>query len=192
MSIKIIGDSHCIAFEGIIDVKWFGLNHKTTMYQFTQDPVYNLSSGIETVFFSYGEIDCRYSILRQIFENNKKGDEVIEELINNYVDKVVEYRDKYYISVGIYNIPPTSKHNTCDIYGTAIERKIITVSMNNKLEERCKQMRVPFLKTYDVLVDEEGFLRSDIADNDGNGVHVAKDHQILLVKPLMELMQLKP
>lgn len=189
MSIKIIGDSHCIAFDGIIDVKWFGMHHKTTMYQFTQDPVYNVSSGIGSVIFSYGEIDCRYSIIRQIKQLKRNGDQVIEELINNYVDKVVEYKTKHNISVCIYNIPPTSKTNTRDTAGSLQERQIVTLAMNKKLEERCNALNVPFLKTYELLVDTEGFLRTDIADE--SGVHIANDHQLLLVKPLINMMKLK-
>lgn len=189
MSIKMIGDSHCFVFEGIIDIKWFGLNHKTTMHQFTMDPVYNLSDGIETIIFTYGEIDCRYSILQQILIKKKKGDEIIEELINKYVNKVLEYKNKYNISVCIYNIPPTSKTNLRDTYGTITDRKIITLAMNKKLEERCKEMNIPFLKTYDIIVADDGFLRQDIADE--CGVHVANEHQILMVKPLIQLMRLK-
>jgi lysophospholipase L1-like esterase len=194
MSIIFLGDSHSIVFDTIypnVITQWMGMHKKTTMHHFNHDEIYTIPSNAKVVIFSYGEIDTRYSIHKQIIKptNNRTMEQIIDDLCNDYVHKVIKYRDMYNIKVGVYNIPPTSCKNTESIFSTLENRKLVSEKMNLKLEECCKQLNVPFLKTVDLLQDINGYLNVHLADKNGDGVHLDRKHQSVLLPRLVEFTE---
>ena len=186
MTIHTFGDSHSNnGWSGII-------NHKLgprLCYSFGRDKLNcidickcNIKEG-DTIIFCLGEIDCRCHIHKHINETT-----AYEDIINNIVDNYFETIKLMVITlqlklknVCVYNVvPPVQKHNTYEqvaapYLGSDKDRQNYVLCFNKKLKEKCQEYNYIFFDIYDKYIDENGFLRKDLSDDNvhiRNGVYI--------------------
>jgi hypothetical protein len=123
----------------------------------------------DVVVFSFGEIDCRCHIHKHI-SDIKSYQEIIDELVFNYIEAVKENVIGMNVKVGIYNIVPPIKKETVEenphypFLGSDEERKAYTTYFNLKLKEKCIENNYIFIDIYDKYIDDEGFLNKELSD----------------------------
>jgi len=186
MTIHTIGDSH--SYNG-----WSGItNHHLgprLCYSFGRDKLnfcdirnFNIQDG-DTIIFSLGEIDCRCHINKHINETTKYED-IIDNIVYNYIEAIklnIETSQLELKNICIYNIvPPIEKHNTHEnpnqpYLGSDEERKNYVLYFNKKLKEKCSENNYIFFDIYDNYIDENGFLRKDLSDDN---VHIREGEYI--------------
>ena len=187
MSIHTIGDSHsCNGWTGIIE------HHlgPVLCYSFGKEKLNrcdirncNIKDG-DTIVFSFGEIDCRCHVHKYITDTITYED-IINNIVDNYFDAIalnISITQIKFKNVCVYNIvPPIQKYNTCEnpeypYLGTDEERKNYALYFNKKLKEKCIDKEYIFFDIYDKYIDENGFLRKDLSDNNvhiRNGVYIS-------------------
>jgi hypothetical protein len=187
MAIHTIGDSHSInGWSGVINHHLgavlcysFG-KKKSNRYNIRN---FNINAG-DTVVFCFGEIDCRCHIHKHITEST-----TYQTIINNIVDAYFEaielniFKSQIkLLKVCVYNVvPPIQKYNTLEnpaypYLGTDEERKNYVLYFNEKIKQKCIEKEYIFFDVYDKYIDENGFLRKDLSDNNvhvGNGVYIS-------------------
>uniref|UniRef100_A0A6C0JP95 SGNH hydrolase-type esterase domain-containing protein n=1 Tax=viral metagenome TaxID=1070528 RepID=A0A6C0JP95_9ZZZZ len=185
MSIHTIGDSH--SFNG-----WNGIiNHHlgpVLCYSFGMEKLnrcdirnYNIKDG-DTLIFCLGEIDCRCHIHKHI--NSKISYEnIINNIVYNYFEaiKLNIVTSNLKLKICVYNVvPPIQKYNTHEnveypYIGTDEERQLYVLYFNKILKEKCNENNYIFFDVYDKYIDEKGFLKKDLSDNNvhiKNGIHI--------------------
>ena len=187
MSIHTIGDSHSAAgWTGII-------NHflgPVLCYSFGIEKLnrcdirkFNIKDG-DTIIFCLGEIDCRCHIHKHITDTI-----TYQDIINNVVDNYFEaielnvYTSQIKLkNVCVYNVvPPIQKYNTREspeypYLGTDEERNQYTLYFNEKIKKKCIENEYIFFDIYDKYIDEYGFLRKDLSDDNvhiRNGIYIS-------------------
>ena len=186
MSIHTIGDSHSNrGWSGII-------NHQlgpVLCYSFGKEKLnrcdirnFNIKDG-DTIVFCLGEIDCRCHIYKHITDTITYQD-IINNIVNNYVEAIelnILTSQIKLKNICVYNVvPPIQKHNTSEnleypYLGTDGERKQYVLYFNEKLKEKCIEKEYIFFDVYNNYIDENGFLRKDLSDNNvhiRNGVYI--------------------
>lgn len=178
--IYIYGDSHAhFSFKNLkLDYKdlhqssvtMFRVGRDNTIIKFDKNTTINEN---DTIVLSYGEIDCRCHIQRQI-NSGRNEDDVINELVdkyfltirNNIVNKC------RIIVVGV--IAPT-KQNDYEILhgpilhefpfvGTDADRVRYTAKINKKIEEHSKINNYTYFNPYDYYTREDGTLKYELSD----------------------------
>ena len=182
MTIHTIGDSHSTTTHGSWP-DWVVNHHLGPLlcYSFGNRENDISTCGVQdgdTVIFALGEIDCRCHVHKHV-NCATTYEDVIDGLIDNYVNAIKRAVQNLNVRVGIYNVVPPSKKGTIlydphDIFrpiGTDEQRQKYVLYFNSKLKEKCADNGFIFFDIYDKYTDEEGFLRRDLSD--GN-VHIGK------------------
>lgn len=129
----------------------------------------------DIIVLSYGEIDCRCHIQRQI-NLGKNEEDIINELVTNYfmtITNNIMDRDLIVIIVGI--IPPMKQ---CDyeqlhgpilhefpFVGTDEDRVRYTQKMNEKLEAMCSSHNFIYFNPYPYYTRPDGTLKYEFSDS---------------------------
>lgn len=186
--ITVIGDSHCQLFNdsqhhnrgvwndnrlnNIFETIWLG---PITMHRVCRDGLnvlfnsLNLNNNQQYVL-SIGEIDIRCHILKQADIQNKMVDEIIDDLINNFMNKLLEFNYKDYNIHILSVIPPIQKdlaievNNEFPFIGTDGQRKIYTLILNQKLFELCMYLKIGYFDQHELYVDSNGYLDINKSD----------------------------
>jgi len=186
MTIHTIGDSHAAnGWSGIVP------HHigARLCYSFGRDKgnlfdihSLNIKDG-DSVIFCFGEIDCRCHIHKHITDTNTY-ENIINNVVDNYFEAIqikISSLEVTLKNVCVYNVvPPIEKYNTYEqqgapFLGTDEERKNYVLYFNKKLKEKCNEYHYVFFDIYDKYVDDHGFLRKDLSDNNvhiRNGVYI--------------------
>lgn len=173
-----IGDSHTIFYHNSLKIKehWFiGDVLPPTIYRFlNQDlDIYNIGTILgnhhekynikenDYVLFYLGFNDIQKNI--NIHAKNRWMDE-ITDLFTNYIKKVTILKDKYKIKPIIPCIYPNPRPQACgqNPRGSYEERRNYTLFANNLLKNLCCINNLPFLDIYNIITDDNGFIKSDI------------------------------
>ncbi len=175
-----IGDSHShFTFHDIPEVKSFWLG-PWTMYRIGRDSVKFKEHGVpvnSTLLTCFGEIDARCHVQPQAIKRNISIDEVIYELVTNYINALMINAADYKIAV-MSVVPPAYLKTVANnpdfpFIGNDIERSEITKKMNTILEEHCKNNDILFFNIYNLYADTNGMLPSEFSDwCDGFGNHI--------------------
>ena len=180
MPIHTIGDSH--SYSG-----WSGIiNHHLgpiLCYSFSKEKLnrcdirnFNIKDG-DTIIFCLGEIDCRCHIHKHITDTTTYQD-IINNIVDNYFEAIklnVTVSQIKLKNVCIYNVvPPIQKYNTHEnpkypYLGTDEERKQYSLFFNKELKKKCIENNYIFFDIYDKYIDDNGFLRKDLSDDN---VHI--------------------
>ncbi len=121
---------------------------------------------IMTVF---GEIDARAHLLGQVEKQGLSVEQVAETCAENYFSFVMEVRERGFRPI-VYNVVASRPNWDGDLasqtpdfpyVGTQAERNHAVRLMNAGLARRCREEGVPFLDTYDLLVDENDRTRPE-------------------------------
>jgi hypothetical protein len=187
MSIHTIGDSH--SYFGWNNI----INHHLgpiLCYSFGKEKLnrcdirnFNVKDG-DTIIFCFGEIDCRCHIHKHI-KNTMTYQQIINELVDNYFEAIelnVLVSQIKLKNTCVYNVvPPIQKYNTSEnpeypYSGTDEERKKYVLYFNEKIKEKCIEKGYIYIDVYNNYIDENGFLRKDLSDNNvhiSNGIHIS-------------------
>ena len=187
MSIHTIGDSH--SFSG-----WSGIiNHcvgPLLCYSFGKEKLnrcdirnFNIKDG-DTIVFCLGEIDCRCHIHKHITDTITYQD-IINDIVDNYIEAIdlnVITSQLKLKNICVYNVvPPIQRYNTWEnpeypYLGTDEERKNYVLYFNERLKAKCMEKDYKFFDIYHNYIDENGFLRKDLSDDNvhiRNGDHIS-------------------
>lgn len=179
------GDSH-----GESSFKGFSMPHECrvekscTMHRVGRDkevPNWQPCSTKDTAVFSFGEVDCRAHIGKQI-ELGRREKDVINTLTEEYIDTIRAIANCRVIVVAV--IPPTARKDyEASVPGGGFpfvssdeDRVRYTKSVNARLSELCRQNNFIFFDPYEPYTRDDGCLRRELSD--GN-VHVGDTRHVL-------------
>lgn len=189
--IHIYGDSH--AFFSFKNLKLAHKDHhqaSITIFRVGRDNQIikfdnNIINENDIIVLSYGEVDCRCHIQRQI-NNGRNEDDIINELVDKYfltIRNNVTKKCKIII-VGI--IPPTKQNDYETINGPILHefpfvgddtnRVRFTQKMNNALKDKCLINNTIYFNPYDYCTRSDGTLDYDFSDR---CVHLLQNAQFL-------------
>lgn len=130
--------------------------------------------------FCFGEIDVRCHIHNQIQSQNKRENDVIKELVLEFVNHI-ENQKNIFKEVAILSVTPpgsilwASQNNNFPFIGSDFDRSRYTIKMNNFLKKYCEEKDVSFIDVYKSYSDNKGMLIRELSDGGvhiGNTVHV--------------------
>lgn len=218
LKVHVIGDSHSsFCFTNVLPVKvhlerslfryqnhhgknaslsfaihWLG---PMTMFRVARDGLkaFNLKSMNvqegEITVFAFGEIDVRCHIEKQSAVQGKEIDDVIGQLVKQYIAAVVENRNQFnHIHCVVCSIVPPTDNNfnpKYPVYGSLKTRIDITKKMNSKLQELCARNNIHLLDLYTDHCTDEGNLRFECSDG---GVHIAPQRNAQIKQKLLQLL----
>ena len=178
--IYIYGDSHALFSFDKLSLPHNNLQrHSITMFRIGRDnSIINFDSSNmikdDIIVLSYGEVDCRCHIHRQILYG-KKEDDIINEIVGSYF-RVIQNNtiglDVKIIVVGV--IPPTKQYDYEIIHGPVThefpfvgsdeDRVRYTYKVNKLLEEKSKQNNYIYFNGYSDYTRSDGTLNHDMSD----------------------------
>jgi len=130
-------------------------------------------SKTDIIIISYGEIDCRCHIQRQI-NNGKEEDDVINELVDKYFQTIKNNIEKKCKIIIVGVIPPTKQSDYEKINGPALgefpfvgtdsDRVRYTNKLNDKLALYSNLYRCIYFNPYSYYTREDGTLRHELSD----------------------------
>lgn len=179
------GDSHSArSFKGFSHPGEAREENSCTMHRVGRDkvvPKWQACSAKDTVVFSFGEVDCRAHIGKQI-EVGRTEDEVIGTLTREYIEAIRGIATCRVIIVAI--IPPTARKDYEDsvpdggfpFVSSDEDRVRYTKSVNRHLSDLCEKYNFLFFDPYAPYTREDGCLRRELSD--GN-VHVGDSTHVL-------------
>jgi len=193
MPIRAIGDSHSglagLTQQGLADMTQHHIG-PVLCYSFGKEKLsrcdirnFDIKDG-DTIIFCLGEIDCRCHIHKYVNDTTTHQD-VINSIVDNYFDAIelnLSVSQLKLKNVCVYNVvPPVQKWNTWEnpeypYLGTDEERKQYVLYFNSKLKEKCFEKGYIFFDVYNNYIDENGFLRKDLSDDN---VHIRNGKHIL-------------
>ena len=187
-----IGDSHTIFFYNSMKIKehwgfeskipltiYTLLQHNLNIYEIgtilgNGHELYNIKEGDNVIFF-YGYNDIQKNI--HLHAKDHWEDE-IKSLILRYIQMLLTFRDTYKITIIVPCIYPNPRPESIGVncVGSHEDRVLYTLTANNCLKEHCKQYGLAFLDIYDIIADNQGFIKSNITvDN----IHLDYDNQTI-------------
>ena len=175
--IYIYGDSHANASFKNLRLEYRDLHYPSiTMFRIGRDNIIiNFNKDMikkgDFIVISYGEVDCRCHVQRQI-DIGKNEDDVINELVNAYIKTIknntLDLEAKVVI-VGV--IPPTSQsdfneqNHEFPSTGKDEDRVRYTVKVNKLLEELSLENDFIYFNPYSYYTRENGTLKFEFSDN---------------------------
>lgn len=175
MTILCVGDSHSSLFSGYDEIQpIYPLPSKNQFRQFETihlGPIlaYSLSRpntkhlGREKLFqlieerssseyallFCFGEIDCRYHLIRQSEIQHLPLEVIVQDCARQYFSVINEIRNRGFSTL-VWNIPPPSNETFSNPefphHGSFERRQFATGLFNEKLKSQCASYGVPFLE----------------------------------------------
>jgi len=198
--IYIYGDSHAHDCFKNLKIPFIDLHlSNKTMHSIGRDKIivnYDRSHHTDDsiIILSYGEIDCRCHIQKQI---NIGFDEdiIINTLVYNYFEAIKYNLNKYKLVIIVAVIPPTEKdayekingpitHNH-PFVGSDEDRARYTKKVNEKIEEFCRDNKYIYFDPYEYYRQENGCLKYEYSDNTvhlKDTDHFLKEFNIVLEK----------
>lgn len=187
-TIYCIGDSHVNIFSGYdhLQRKWphpsrdslpqfkvyrvgAGLAYNLKEFGTTIGTRERLLEVIETIspnshiLLCFGEIDCRFHLIRHAEKTSKSWTNVAEECADRYFDGLQVLIDKGF-KVSVYNVIPSARltkpDNKFPTTGTCLERNKMTQLFNAALREKCKQKDLAFVESFASLINQKGVTKS--------------------------------
>jgi hypothetical protein len=166
-----VGDSHVSLFTGrdIVQPIWplpgFEISPQFRCFNIGPALAYNLGQRANTtlsrerlhaaisfvpqesqILLSFGEIDCRAHLLKQ----RGSLDANILECVERYFRVVTKFARNGFRLI-IYNVPPSSLKSNFDhnfpVVGNCRERNEVTINFNERLQEACNSLKIPFVAT---------------------------------------------
>ena len=136
------------------------------------------------ICISYGEIDCRCHIQRQV-DAGREEEVVIREVVDAYMDSIRHNLREYKAVIVVGVIPPTRRYDyesqhgpithEFPFVGTDEDRVRYTTRMNQRLNERCQLEGFLYFQPYSYYTREDGTLRYELSDQT---VHIGNNEVI--------------
>ena len=186
--IYIYGDSHAnLSFKNLPlphhkfyenSITMFRVGRDKSIMNFDKEWIMNDASDPSRrilISISYGEIDCRCHINRQI-NLQRDEDDIICELVNKYIDAIIDNTaglDAKIVVVGV--IPPTKRSDYEHLYGQIThefpflgsdqDRVRYTQKTNRLLEELSNKNNFIYFNPYLHYTRDDGTLKYELSDN---------------------------
>jgi len=179
--IHIYGDSHAFhSFKNLkLDFKDYHSN-AITMFRIGRDNIiinYNKDNIIhknDIIVLSYGEVDCRCHIHKQI-DSGRNEDDVINELVNNYIITIRNNIVNENIKIIIVGVIPTTRQYDFEVLhgpilhefpfiGKDEDRVRYTSKVNKKLEELSNINNFIYFNPYSYYTRPDGTLKHELSD----------------------------
>jgi len=181
-AVHVIGDSHTGIFfkRKPFIVHWLGpataYNLKsprstTRSYKKLKSILKHLVVQGDMVLLLFGEVDCRIHIYNQYVQSggSRSLEEVIDDTIYRY-GEVLDEIDRMGIDFHVASIPPGGQEgNVFGVpnYPPPDMRCVINRVFNERLNDYCRKRGYSFIDVYSVVVDDEGFIKSEYSFKDG-------------------------
>jgi hypothetical protein len=211
LRIHCIGDSHCCFFLGYDHISKAypvvskSLLPRTFCYRLGPVLAYNLDkNGTATrgkemldeilttldprkdiLLLSFGEIDCRAHILKQVQDKHRDFQEVVDSCVSNYMTAVKEITRRnfrVFIWNAVYSANFLEKNNDLEYpyRGTVRERNMVTEMFNRTLNSMAGTAGADFVDISGFLVDKDTGLTKDEFYQDS--VHLNRRLFTLVIK----------
>lgn len=202
--IYIYGDSHAEFSFRNLNLPHINLReYSITMHRIGRDNIIvnfdkNVIRSKDTIVLSYGEVDCRCHVQRQI-DLGRDEDDVINELANNYFNTIRNNTinmDVQIIIVGV--IPPTrvldyeALHGPLDpsfefpFVGKNEDRVRYTNKINELLKKLSNKNGYIYFNPYCYYTREDGTLKHELSDGI---VHLGDRHNLFFLEKFIELYE---
>lgn len=182
--IFIFGDSHSIIYSQVSEVHEHWLckgNLPVTMHRVGNEGLDIKSVPIilgnghqkyipkenDYVIYSYGYNDIQKNIYLQI-QKQRDLDEIINSLIDKYIQLIIHNNKKYKVIGIIYGILPASFIVKESIKGDVSFRTDVTVKFNSILKEKSIAHNIPFFDLYQLFNDNGCISKKYSTD----GIHI--------------------
>ena len=194
--VHIIGDSHYGTLHGyagpdLPDLVYYYSHSPMTMYLASQQKDFPVVPKNGLWIFCFGEIDVRCCIYNQIHEKNREEDEVINTLVETYVENLLSIYPEIAIMsivppVKFYsgNYDPELNDSTYPFVGPDEDRARYTKKLNIKLQQKCNDKNLIYINIYDHYRDADGFLIKELSD--GN-VHILQRDKVSQIMKDLDL-----
>lgn len=146
--------------------------------------VHKLKGAGAHLLLCFGEIDCRYHLLKQSEQQQRPIDAVVKECTRRYTSVVDEIRPFFSGDIYIYNVIPSSREEIVaefPTYGTCEERNHVSRLFNQNLATYCEQTGVHFVSIFDVLLASDGLTNMDYYMDQ---IHLSQKAQPLVMETL--------
>jgi hypothetical protein len=146
----------------------------------------------DIVFFSYGETDIRCHIGFHS-KNEIEQDILIEQIVNNYMNFLIDIKNNYNFKIGCYGPIASGIHNGPNgnsgipSYSNSIKRNEITIKFNNKLKELCNKNDIFYKDIFQHLINGNLETKNELyCDN----IHLGCQIQSLLLKEFDDIIKI--
>ena len=203
--IHVIGDSHSRLFNNVPGCKvrhigprtMYGLRHGVPSGN-SRIPLDMRNFGVkpnEYVVYVFGEIDVRTHIGRirdriisQHPENNNLLDEILDDLVDNYIHLILDNQQQSQcLSVVAAIVPPSDLIENPDFpfYGPIGDRVLIQQQLNTKLKDVCHQHNILYLDYISKYTNTDGTLNYEMSDGH---VHLHPEQDFVAGEELFRLI----
>ena len=179
--IYIYGDSHArFSFTNLNlehkdlhcpSITMFRVGRDNAIINFDSNQVFNEN---DVIVISYGEVDCRCHIQRQI-NTGREEDSVINELVEKYFQTITNAlynKNLRVIIVGViaqtrqfdYEVLNGPITHEFPFVGTDEDRVRFTLKVNLKLEELANKNSYTYFNPYSYYTREDGTLKHELSD----------------------------
>ena len=127
----------------------------------------------DTIVLSYGEVDCRCHIQRQI-HNGRDEDDIIQELVEKYIAAIRNNIEKKCKIILVAVIPQTKQNDYETLHGPILhefpfvgkdeDRVRYTNKVNAKLEEQANIHNYIYFNPYAYYTRADGTLKYELSD----------------------------
>lgn len=147
---------------------------------------YNIKEN-DFVLFHYGYNDVQKNI--KLHHSEDWQSEIIY-LITNYIKLLNDYREIYKITPIACSIFPNPRNNAenIQIVGTDYERMFYTVEANKIMKQECNKMTIKFFDLYDLICDEDGYLKESVTTDNIHLDYNNKKLRILVENIIMNIV----
>jgi len=145
--IHIIGDSHCLCFEGAKNVQTHWLGAATAMNLWKKNKlIKDILNDKDKFFFLFGEIDCRIHIYNKSQETEVPEYLLVNNTVQCYVSYVATLKKEADVSImAVHPQGVQDNYFNYPFYADRKHRQQITDLFNMWLEDICSDNRVPFI-----------------------------------------------
>lgn len=119
-----------------------------------------------TVMLCFGEIDCRYHLLRQAELQRRDIGDVLAECVARYARVALEVRAMGFATcvwgvIPANEVAPEEADSEYPSWGTALERNAVSRTFNGLLAEHLEPQGIPVISIFDRLTGPDGLPRCD-------------------------------
>lgn len=177
--ILAIGESHAkYNFKDIREVEVNSIG-SVTMHRVGRDQMEFQDTIVPgcMAIFCFGEIDVRMHIHKQVLLGRDE-DDIINLLVLNYMNAIIKQFKNNVIPVIMSITPANATEPNPMAVGSNADRSRYCRKLNEKLAEYCTELNIDFLNVYHRYADEQGMLRTELADRE-DGYHIGKPDMII-------------
>lgn len=196
--IYFIGDSHKQCFlnmpniiaSSVYPIRFEVKYPSHCMYTIGRDNAKGIYAAFDTneiqdgdaLFFTFGWVDANLLISKQVGIKNRNLEEVIEVLVNEYLNAISRLTSKKTIKI-VYNVTPPCYSSDKGI--PIVERILYSKKINEKLAKECAIRQIDFLYIYDNYCDAIGALLPEKSDG---AHHIHEAHHQFIFEELWKIL----